>query len=154
MRACPLHAFRARRMRVFRARPPPSHAAGMPGPECQGRRAPAAASAAAVAAERLMPNKAPCAPNAAQTHVPCSKRPVVRPGLPVETPSGSFRAANKASPPLREDDEQGHYVFELGENLSTRYKILAKLGEGGWRGLHAAGLGGEGGGGSGLFDVR
>ena len=37
---------------------------------------------------------------------------------------------NRPSPPLRPDDEDGHYVFELGENLSPRYKILNKLGEG------------------------
>ncbi|KAG9150600.1 hypothetical protein Leryth_008073 [Lithospermum erythrorhizon] len=36
----------------------------------------------------------------------------------------------KGSPPLREDDKDGHYVFELGENLTTRYKILRKIGEG------------------------
>jgi len=34
------------------------------------------------------------------------------------------------SPPWREDDKDGHYVFELGENLTPRYKILSKMGEG------------------------
>ncbi|WOL02980.1 hypothetical protein Cni_G11700 [Canna indica] len=35
-----------------------------------------------------------------------------------------------ASPPWREDDREGHYVFDLGENLTPRYKILSKMGEG------------------------
>ncbi|KAL6985383.1 Serine/threonine-protein kinase afc3 [Sarracenia purpurea var. burkii] len=34
------------------------------------------------------------------------------------------------SPPRREDDREGHYVFSLGENLTPRYKILNKMGEG------------------------
>ncbi|QHO16892.1 hypothetical protein S83_032993 [Arachis hypogaea] len=35
-----------------------------------------------------------------------------------------------ASPPRRDDDREGHYVFNLGENLTPRYKILSKMGEG------------------------
>ncbi|KAL3844145.1 hypothetical protein ACJIZ3_001548 [Penstemon smallii] len=35
-----------------------------------------------------------------------------------------------ASPPRRDDDREGHYVFSLGENLTPRYKILGKMGEG------------------------
>ncbi|KAG5018749.1 hypothetical protein JHK87_014604 [Glycine soja] len=34
------------------------------------------------------------------------------------------------SPPKRDDDREGHYVFNLGENLTPRYKILGKMGEG------------------------
>lgn len=34
------------------------------------------------------------------------------------------------SPPWRDDDKDGHYVFELGENITPRYKLLSKLGEG------------------------
>ncbi|XP_031104098.1 serine/threonine-protein kinase AFC3 [Ipomoea triloba] len=34
------------------------------------------------------------------------------------------------SPPHRDDDRDGHYVFSLGENLTPRYKILSKMGEG------------------------
>lgn len=34
------------------------------------------------------------------------------------------------SPPLREDDRDGHYSFSLRENLTPRYKILSKMGEG------------------------
>ncbi|CAN6585450.1 unnamed protein product [Malus baccata var. baccata] len=34
------------------------------------------------------------------------------------------------SPPWREDDKDGHYMFSLGENLTTRYKIQSKMGEG------------------------
>ncbi|XP_066331931.1 serine/threonine-protein kinase AFC2-like [Miscanthus floridulus] len=33
-------------------------------------------------------------------------------------------------PPLREDDKDGHYVFAVGDNLTSRYKINAKMGEG------------------------
>ncbi|CDP13250.1 unnamed protein product [Coffea canephora] len=38
--------------------------------------------------------------------------------------------AQRGSPPWRDDDKDGHYMFELGENLTTRYKILRKIGEG------------------------
>eukprot|EP00252_Welwitschia_mirabilis_P008503 TRINITY_DN2039_c0_g1_i1.p1 TRINITY_DN2039_c0_g1~~TRINITY_DN2039_c0_g1_i1.p1 ORF type:complete len:400 (+),score=43.34 TRINITY_DN2039_c0_g1_i1:406-1605(+) len=38
--------------------------------------------------------------------------------------------ARNASPPWRDDDKDGHYVFALGENLTPRYKILNKMGEG------------------------
>jgi hypothetical protein len=30
----------------------------------------------------------------------------------------------------RDDDENGHYQFEIGENLSTRFKVMRKFGEG------------------------
>ncbi|KAK2982617.1 hypothetical protein RJ640_014996 [Escallonia rubra] len=36
----------------------------------------------------------------------------------------------QGSPPKRDDDRDGHYVFSLGENLTPRYKILGKMGEG------------------------
>ncbi|KAL2539582.1 Serine/threonine-protein kinase AFC2 [Abeliophyllum distichum] len=38
--------------------------------------------------------------------------------------------ARNGSPPRREDDKDGHYIFELGENLTSRYKIHSKMGEG------------------------
>ncbi|XP_002530054.2 serine/threonine-protein kinase AFC2 isoform X3 [Ricinus communis] len=38
--------------------------------------------------------------------------------------------AQKGSPPWRDDDKDGHYMFALGENLTSRYKIQRKLGEG------------------------
>ncbi|GLJ32595.1 hypothetical protein SUGI_0655800 [Cryptomeria japonica] len=38
--------------------------------------------------------------------------------------------ARNASPPWREDDKDGHYMFALGENLTPRYKIVRKIGEG------------------------
>ncbi|KAE8687963.1 Serine/threonine-protein kinase AFC2 [Hibiscus syriacus] len=34
------------------------------------------------------------------------------------------------SPPWRDDDKDGHYMFALGENLTSRYKIYRKVGEG------------------------
>ncbi|KAI3687404.1 hypothetical protein L1987_81100 [Smallanthus sonchifolius] len=34
------------------------------------------------------------------------------------------------SPPKREDDREGHYTYSLGDNLTPRYKILSKMGEG------------------------
>ncbi|XP_048427575.1 serine/threonine-protein kinase AFC2 isoform X1 [Pyrus x bretschneideri] len=36
----------------------------------------------------------------------------------------------KGSPPRRDDDKDGHYMFALGENLTSRYKIHRKIGEG------------------------
>ncbi|KAG8641691.1 serine/threonine-protein kinase AFC2 isoform X2 [Manihot esculenta] len=38
--------------------------------------------------------------------------------------------AQKGSPPWRDDDKDGHYMFALGENLTSRYKIQRKVGEG------------------------
>ncbi|KAL6281022.1 hypothetical protein ACE6H2_017903 [Prunus campanulata] len=38
--------------------------------------------------------------------------------------------ARNGSPPWREDDKDGHYMFSLGENLTSRYKIQSKMGEG------------------------
>ncbi|KAJ4756364.1 hypothetical protein LUZ62_090769 [Rhynchospora pubera] len=35
-----------------------------------------------------------------------------------------------SSPPWREDDKDGHYVFAVGDNLTSRYKIHSKMGEG------------------------
>ncbi|XP_024976382.1 serine/threonine-protein kinase AFC2-like isoform X1 [Cynara cardunculus var. scolymus] len=34
------------------------------------------------------------------------------------------------SPPWRKDDKDGHYVFAVGDNLTSRYKIHGKMGEG------------------------
>ncbi|KAK8465534.1 hypothetical protein PHAVU_009G104800 [Phaseolus vulgaris] len=48
--------------------------------------------------------------------------------LPVPGDEGIER--KHASPPKRDDDREGHYVFNLGENLTPRYKILGKMGEG------------------------
>ncbi|XP_078433636.1 LAMMER-type protein kinase AFC2 isoform X2 [Wolffia australiana] len=38
--------------------------------------------------------------------------------------------AQNGSPPWREDDKDGHYMFAVGENLTSRYKIYSKMGEG------------------------
>ncbi|KAF5836199.1 kinase-like domain-containing protein [Dunaliella salina] len=55
---------------------------------------------------------------------------VCRPGIPPATSTLSFQVPDRPSPPLRADDKEGHYVYQLGENLSSRYKILSKMGEG------------------------
>lgn len=38
--------------------------------------------------------------------------------------------SRNGSPPWRSDDKDGHYVFAIGENLTPRYRILSKMGEG------------------------
>eukprot|EP00882_Tetradesmus_deserticola_P015328 GHRQ01016326.1.p3 GENE.GHRQ01016326.1~~GHRQ01016326.1.p3 ORF type:complete len:152 (+),score=41.20 GHRQ01016326.1:849-1304(+) len=55
---------------------------------------------------------------------------VLRPGIPNPIRLSAFKLADKPSPPLRGDDKEGHYNYELGENISSRYKILSKFGEG------------------------
>eukprot|EP00882_Tetradesmus_deserticola_P025659 GHRQ01028205.1.p1 GENE.GHRQ01028205.1~~GHRQ01028205.1.p1 ORF type:complete len:209 (+),score=58.14 GHRQ01028205.1:980-1606(+) len=84
---------------------------------------------------------------------------VLRPGIPNPIRLSAFKLADKPSPPLRGDDkvrrvhvavlgalahafvqlaankgaaclQEGHYNYELGENISSRYKILSKFGEG------------------------
>ncbi|KAK1289366.1 Serine/threonine-protein kinase AFC2 [Acorus calamus] len=37
--------------------------------------------------------------------------------------------AQHGSPPWRDDDKDRHYVFALGENLTSRYKIHSKMGK-------------------------
>ncbi|KAM3381192.1 serine/threonine-protein kinase AFC2 isoform X1 [Capsicum galapagoense] len=52
---------------------------------------------------------------------------------PTDLTSATFiikGVAQNGSPPWREDDKDGHFVFELGENLTSRYKIHSKMGEG------------------------
>ncbi|KAM7459406.1 hypothetical protein LguiA_036400 [Lonicera macranthoides] len=52
---------------------------------------------------------------------------------PPEADEGEVRPpvlCRHVSPPKREDDREGHYMFNLGENLTPRYKILSKMGEG------------------------
>ncbi|KAL5711084.1 dual-specificity kinase [Ranunculus cassubicifolius] len=34
------------------------------------------------------------------------------------------------SPPWRNDDKDGHYTFAIGDNLTPRYRIMSKMGEG------------------------
>ncbi|XP_061362172.1 serine/threonine-protein kinase AFC2-like isoform X1 [Gastrolobium bilobum] len=47
------------------------------------------------------------------------------------TTSSLFKGvARNGSPPWRDDDKDGHYMFALGENLTSRYKIHGKMGEG------------------------
>ncbi|KAJ4710983.1 Serine/threonine protein kinase [Melia azedarach] len=38
--------------------------------------------------------------------------------------------AQSSTPQWRNDDKDGHYMFALGENLTSRYKILKKIGKG------------------------
>jgi len=54
-------------------------------------------------------------------------------GLPTTSAGAGFYlngVSRAGSPPLREDDKDGHYMFELGENITSRYKIISKMGEG------------------------
>lgn len=39
-------------------------------------------------------------------------------------------ARRHVSPPFRPDTSDGHYAYEYGDNLTPRYKILSKMGEG------------------------
>ncbi|XP_061366681.1 serine/threonine-protein kinase AFC1 isoform X1 [Gastrolobium bilobum] len=46
-------------------------------------------------------------------------------------PSMFYRGMPRnGSPPWRPDDKDGHYTFSVGENLTPRYRILSKMGEG------------------------
>ncbi|GFR49286.1 hypothetical protein Agub_g11295 [Astrephomene gubernaculifera] len=59
-----------------------------------------------------------------------AKLEICRPGVPARISLSAFRLPDKLSPPLRDDDKDGHFQYELGDNLSSRYKILSKMGEG------------------------
>ncbi|KAL9264095.1 Serine/threonine-protein kinase AFC2-like protein [Drosera capensis] len=57
----------------------------------------------------------------------------VPPGAPTDYTTSSLfinGVSRTGSPPWRDDDRDGHYTFELGENLTSRYKIHSKMGEG------------------------
>jgi len=45
---------------------------------------------------------------------------VARPGVPAPTRLSAFVVPDRPSPVQRLPDKDGHYVFELGENLSSR----------------------------------
>ncbi|XP_004515857.1 serine/threonine-protein kinase AFC2-like isoform X1 [Cicer arietinum] len=54
-------------------------------------------------------------------------------GVPAENTTSSLfvkGVARNGSPPWRDDDKDGHYMFAVGENLTSRYKIHSKMGEG------------------------
>ena len=46
----------------------------------------------------------------------------------------------------RQDNDSGHYQFEVGENLAARFKIMRKFGEGTFGQVGTQGGGGGGGG--------
>ena len=48
------------------------------------------------------------------------RRAVARPGVPPPTRLSSFVVPNRPSPPLRGPDKDGHFVFDLGDNISSR----------------------------------
>lgn len=48
------------------------------------------------------------------------KRAVSRPGIPKATRLSAFHVPNRPSQPLRGADKDGHFVFELGDNISSR----------------------------------
>ncbi|KAJ9534697.1 hypothetical protein QJQ45_013058 [Haematococcus lacustris] len=81
----------------------------------------------------ILPKTTQFAQRRLQVYAQHPKRPrreVLRPGIPPATSTTAFRVLDRPSPPVREDDKDGHYVYELGENLTSRYKILSKMGEG------------------------
>ncbi|KAK3238148.1 Serine/threonine-protein kinase afc2 [Cymbomonas tetramitiformis] len=47
-----------------------------------------------------------------------------------EAPSSKPQTKERPPSPRRPDDKVGHLVYELGESLTPRYKILSKVGEG------------------------
>ena len=54
------------------------------------------------------------------------KRVVARPGVPAPTRLSAFVVPDRPSPVQRPPDKDGHYVFELGENLSSRCAALSQ----------------------------
>ncbi len=53
------------------------------------------------------------------------RRAVARPGVPLPTRLSSFVVPNRPSPPLRGPDKDGHFVFDLGDNISSRCALGA-----------------------------
>ena len=53
------------------------------------------------------------------------KRAVARPGVPQPTRKSAFVVPNRPSPPERPPDKDGHFVFELGDNLTSRCECTA-----------------------------
>jgi len=80
--------------------------------------------------KRPSPKKRKTKKNAQDQGIFRSTRSVVRPGLPKELSKLELHYPNRESPPYRPDDASGHLVFVCGENISKRFKILSKLGQG------------------------
>ncbi|CAD7702830.1 unnamed protein product [Ostreobium quekettii] len=59
-----------------------------------------------------------------------ASREISRPGRLPMTDHRALVFPDRPSPPYRPPDEDGYYVCELGDNLSSRYKVLARIGEG------------------------
>lgn len=66
----------------------------------------------------------------AATPPPAKRRRVARTGIPAPLPAYELQTFDRPSPPFRDDDDNGHYQFEIGENLAPRFKIMRKFGEG------------------------
>jgi len=50
--------------------------------------------------------------------------------LPAPLRPGDLEIYDRASGPYHSDTDEGHYVFNIGENLTPRFKIMRKFGEG------------------------
>ncbi|KAK9822367.1 hypothetical protein WJX81_002518 [Elliptochloris bilobata] len=100
-----------------------------------GKRAKRAAEAAAEEKDKAKPREEAEQPaerdeKRPRTEEPLLQQPVVRPGVPAPTDTRAFVVPDRPSPPFREDSKDGHFVYELGDNMTSRYKILSKMGEG------------------------
>ncbi len=49
---------------------------------------------------------------------------VLRPGIPAPIELSDFKLPDRHSPPLRGDDKEGHYNYELGDNISSRCELF------------------------------
>lgn len=58
------------------------------------------------------------------------KREWVRARVPPGTDPRAYVFPDRPSMPRRGDDPQGHMIVDLGDNLTSRFKVLCKMGEG------------------------
>lgn len=55
---------------------------------------------------------------------------IVRACVPAPLSREALRVTDRLSGPFNADTDEGHYVFSIGDNLTPRFKIMRKFGEG------------------------
>ena len=61
---------------------------------------------------------------------PPKRARIARARVPAPLSREALRVTDRFSGPLHADTDEGHYVFSIGDNLTPRFKIMRKFGEG------------------------
>jgi dual-specificity kinase len=61
---------------------------------------------------------------------PAKRARIPRATIPPPLPRDALRVTDRFSGPFNADTDEGHYNFSIGDNLTPRFKIMRKFGEG------------------------